>query len=47
METSLDVLLALSRESLEINPICQLQKWVPRLEEQSIDRVFHSTKPGS
>ena len=43
----LDLVLELSREPLEIDQICQLQKCVPRLEEHSINRVFQSTMHGS
>ena len=47
METRLDLVLELSREPFKIDQICQLQKCVPRWEEQSINRVFHSRMPGS
>ena len=45
--TRWDLVLELSREPLEIDHICQLQKNVCLVEEQSINRVFHSTMPGS
>ena len=41
-----NLVFGLSREPLEIDQICQLQK-VCLVEEQSIIEVFHSTKPGS
>ena len=47
METRWDLVLELSREPLEIDLICQLRKCSPRWEEQSINRVFHSSMPGS
>ena len=47
METRSDLVLELSREPLEIDQICQLQKCSPHWEEQSINRVFHCSRPGS
>ena len=47
METRSDLVLELSRETWEIDLICQLQKCSPHWEEQSINRVFHSSLPGS
>ena len=47
METRLDLVLELSREPLEIDLICQLQICSPHWEEQSINRMFHSSMPGS
>ena len=47
METRSDLVLELSREPLEIDQICQLQKCSPHWEEQSIYRVFHSSLPES
>ena len=47
METRWDLVLELSREPLEIDLICQLRKCSPRWEEQSINRMFHSSMPGS
>ena len=47
METRWDLVLELFREPLEIDLICQLRKCSPRWEEQSINRVFHSSMPGS
>ena len=47
METRMDLVLKLSREPLEIDQICQLQKCSPHWEEQSINRVFHSSLPES
>ena len=47
METRWDLVLELFREPLEIDQICQLQRCSPRWEEQSINRVFHSSMPGS
>ena len=43
----LDLVLELSREILEIDEICQLQKCVPCGAEQSINIVLNSTMPGS
>ena len=37
----------LSQEPFELEQICQWLKCVPRLEEQSINRVFHCSTPGS
>ena len=47
METCCDLVLELFREPLEIDQICQLQKCSPNWEEQSINRVFHSSLPQS
>ena len=47
METRSDLVLELFREPLEIDQICQLQRCSPHWEEQSINRVFHSSLPGS
>ena len=47
METRSDLVLELSRETLEIDQICQLQRLSPQWEEQSINWVFHSSLPGS
>ena len=47
METRWDLVLELFREPLEKDLICQLRKCSPRWEEQSINRVFHSSMPGS
>ena len=42
METPWDLALELSREPFEIEQICHWLKCVPRWEEQSINRVYHS-----
>ena len=47
METRWDLVLELIREPFEIDQICQFQKCSPRSEEQSINRVFHSSMPES
>ena len=47
METCCDLVLELFREPLEIDQICQLQRLSPQWEEQSINRVFHFSMPGS
>ena len=47
METRSDLVLELSGETLEIDQICQLQRLSPQWEEQSINRVFHFSMPGS
>ena len=47
METRRDLVLELFREPLEIYQICQLQKCSPHWVEQSINRVFHCSMPGS
>ena len=47
METCWELVLELFREPLEIDQICQLQKCSPRKEQQSINRVFHFSMPGS
>ena len=45
--TLLDLVAQLSRELVEVNQICQLLECSPRWEEQSINRLFHSSLPGS
>ena len=45
--TLLDIVTPLSRELVEIDQICQLQECAPRWEEQSINRLFRSSMPGS
>ena len=45
--TILDLVTRLSRELVELDQICQLQECAPRWEEQSINRLFHSSMPGS
>ena len=47
METRWNLVLELSRESFEIEQICQWLKGAPRCEEQSINRVFYCKTPGS
>ena len=47
METRWDLVLELFREQLEIDKLCQLRECSPRWEEQSINRVFHSSIHGS
>ena len=47
METRSDLVIELSREPLEIDLICQLEKCSPHCEKQSINRMFHSSMPGS
>ena len=42
-----DLVTRLSRELVEVYQICQLQECAPRWEEQSINRLFHSSMPGS
>ena len=42
-----DLVTRLSRELVEVDQICQLQECAPRWEEQSINRLFHSSMPGS
>ena len=42
-----DIVTRLSRELVEIDQICQLQECAPRWEEQSINRLFRSSMPGS
>ena len=37
----------LSRELVGVDQICQLLECAPRWEEQSINRLFHSSMPGS
>ena len=46
-ETRSDLVLEIFREPLELDQICQLQKCSPHWGEQSINRVFHSSMPGS
>ena len=45
--TNLDLVAQLTRELVEIDQICQLLECAPRWEEQSINRLFHSSIPGS
>ena len=45
--TSWDLVTRLSRELVEVDQICQLQECSSRWEEQSINRVFHSSLLGS
>ena len=40
-----DLVTRLSRELVEVDQICQLQECAPRREEQSNNRVFHSSMP--
>ena len=47
MEIRRDLVLELFREPLEIDQIIQLHKCSPHWEEQSINRVFHFSMPGS
>ena len=47
MYTFWDLVTRLSRELVEVDQICQLQECAPRWEEQSINRLFHSSMPGS
>ena len=42
-----DLVTRLSRELVEVDQICQLQECAPRWVEQSINRLFHSSMPGS
>ena len=42
-----DIVIRLSRELVEIDQKCQLQECAPRWEEQSINRLFRSSMPGS
>ena len=42
-----DLVTQLSRELVEVYQICQLLECAPRWEEQSINRLFHSSMPGS
>ena len=42
-----DLVTRLSRELVEVYQICQLQECAPRWEEQSINRLFRSSMPGS
>ena len=46
MVTPWDLVLNLSRESFEIEQICQWLKCAPQWEEQSINRVYHCKSPG-
>ena len=41
------IVIRLSRELVEIDQKCQLQECAPRWEEQSINRLFRSSMPGS
>ena len=47
METRWYLVLELSRESFEMEQICEWLKYAPRWEEQSINRVFHGNSPWS
>ena len=47
INTILDLVAQLSRELVEVDQICQLLECAPRWEEQSINRLFHSSMPGS
>ena len=47
IETRSDLVLEIFREPLELDQICQLQKCSPHWGEQSINRVFQSSMPGS
>ena len=47
INTFWDLVTRLSRELVEVDQICQLQECAPRWEEQSINRLFHSSMPGS
>ena len=47
INTILDLVAQLSRELVEIDQICQFLECAPRWEEQSINRLFHSSMPGS
>ena len=42
-----DIVTRLSRELVEVDQICQLLECAPRSEEQSINRLFHSSMYGS
>ena len=42
-----DLVTQLSRELVEVDQICQLQECAPPWEKQSINRLFHSSMPGS
>ena len=42
-----DLVTQLYRELVEVDQICQLLECAPRWVEQSINRLFHSCKPGS
>ena len=42
-----DMVTQLSRELVEVDQICQLLECALRWEEQSINRLFHSSMPGS
>ena len=46
METPWDLVLELSREPFEIEPLCPWLQCAPRWEEQSINRVYHCNTPG-
>ena len=41
-----DLVIQLSRELVQVNQICQLLECAPRWEEQSVNRLFHSSMPG-
>ena len=45
--TLLDLVTRLFRELVEVYQICQFLEWSSRWEEQSINRVFHSSLSGS
>ena len=47
INTFWDLVTRLSRELVEVDQICQLQECAPRWEEQSVNRLFHSSMPGS
>ena len=47
INTILDVVAQLSRELVEVDQICQLLECAARWEEQSINRLFHYSMPGS
>ena len=47
MEPSWNLVLELSRETFEIEQICQWPKCAPRWEEQAINSVFLCKSPGS
>ena len=47
METPWDLVHDLSRETFEIEQICEWLKCAPRWDEQSINRVYHCKYPGS
>ena len=47
INTILDLVAQLSRELVEVDQIYQLLECAPRWEEQSINRLFHFSMPGS